>query len=353
MLEALDLRGAAAELPCALAGGGRAGLSRNGWPVMVPGRAEGVRVAVTARLRRYAAIFGLSEQSCDGQVLLGAMPPGREAERAEMWNPDAWSARTGPLAAGIARDVLSLPSGRMADGIAARLPMIGLQVQSRLHAQSVAVESRLLPQVDPDRVEVLERRQPYAAFFSVEELDLRHRLNDGGWSGQMTRAVWNSGDAAVVLPWDPVRDRVLLIDQFRAGPLFRGDPQPWLLETIAGRIDAGETPEQAARREALEEAGVLLGDLIAGPAHYPSPGTFCEFLYLFVGIADLPDGIAGIGGVESEQEDIRSHIVARGELMRMLRTGQIVNGPLLILALWLDAEAERLRARYRGALAEK
>lgn len=352
MLDVLDLRGTPAELPCALAGGARAGLSRAGWPVLIPGQAEAMRVVESPRLRRYAEIFGLTPQVCQGQTLLGAGGPEQEPGHEDPWNPAAWSAQTGELAAEIAREVLSLPSDLAADRIAARLPMIGVQAQSRLHAQSAVVENRLLPPADPGRVEVLARRQPYAGFFSVEELDLRHRLNDGGWSGEMTRAVWNSGDATVVLPWDPARDRVLLIDQFRPGPLFRGDPQSWLLETIAGRIDAGETPEQAARREALEEAGLPLGDLIAGPAHYPSPGTFCEFLYLFVGIADLPDGIGGVGGIESEQEDIRSHVVLRSELMQMVRAGQIVNGPLLVMALWLDAEAGRLRDRYRGALAE-
>ncbi len=353
MLEALELRGDPAALPRALAGGARAGLSRDGWPLLVPGgRSEGMRVALTPRLHRYAQIFGLAPQVCQGQALLGVAPSGREPGREDPWCAGEWSAQIGPLAAEIAREVLRLPSGQASDRIAARLPMIGVQAQSRLRAQSVRVENRLLPPADPERVEVLDRRQPYVGFFSVEELDLRHRRNDGGWSGQMTRTVWNSGDATVVLPWDPMRDRVLLIDQFRPGPLFRGDPQPWLLETVAGRIDAGETPEQAARREALEEAGLRLGDLIAGPAHYPSPGTFCEFLHLFVGIADLPDGIAGVGGVESEQEDIRSHVVPRRELMRMLRAGQVVNGPLLVMALWLASEAGRLRDRYRGGSAE-
>src|SRR5690606_30651548 len=148
-------------------------------------------------------------------------------------------------------------------------------------------------------------------------LVLRHRLNHGGWSAPLLRAVFMSGDAAVVLPWDPVRDRVMLIDQVRAGPVARGDGAAWLYEAVAGRVDAGETPEAAALREAVEEAGLTIDRLIAGPHHYPSPGAVAEFLYLYVGIADLPDGIEGVGGLASEAEDIRSHLMPRSELTRM------------------------------------
>lgn len=232
-----------------------------------------------------------------------------------------------------------------ASDIAARLPQIALWIASRLRAAG-----EVPPAIGPHGSgwELLAREETYARYFAVEELQLRHRLNAGGWSGEIQRAVFVSGDATVLLPWDPVRDRVLLIDQFRAAPAARGDREPWLYETVAGRIDAGESPADAARREAWEEARIHVGQVFDGPHNYPSPGALAEMLYLYVGIADLPDGVAGVSGVAAEDEDIRSHIVARADLMAMIDRGEVRNGPLLLLALWLERHAARLRAAARG-----
>jgi ADP-ribose pyrophosphatase len=132
-------------------------------------------------------------------------------------------------------------------------------------------------------------------------MDLSHRRFDGGMSPLITREIFISGDAVTVLPYDPVRDRVLLIEQFRTGALGRGDPLPWQLEAIAGRIDPGEAPEDAARREAVEEAGLMLGRLEPVAEYYPSPGAMTEYIYSYVALCDLPDGVAGVeadpGGV--------------------------------------------------------
>jgi len=160
----------------------------------------------------------------------------------------------------------------------------------------------------------------------------------------VSRAVFISGDAVTVLPYDPVRDRVLLIEQFRPAPMARGDAQPWLLEAIAGRIDPGESPEQAARREAFEEAGLVLGDLLPVAQYYPSPGAKSEFLYSYVALTDLPDGAAGVFGVEGETEDIRGQLVDFADLMALVASGEAANAPLILTALWLQRERARLRA---------
>ncbi|WP_258869591.1 NUDIX domain-containing protein [Paracoccus thiocyanatus] len=209
-----------------------------------------------------------------------------------------------------------------------------------------SAETADLPQVGPDaaaRVSVDAIAEPYADYFSVEAITLCQRRNDGSWTDPIQRAVFVSGDATVVLPWDPVRDRVMLIDQLRAGPLVRGDAQPWLYEPVAGRVDPGETPEQAARRETQEETGIALTHLFPAGHSYPSPGAVAEYLYLYIGIADLPDGSAGLGGLAAEDEDIRSHLVPRAELTRMALAGEIRNGPLLNLALWLELRHRDIR----------
>ena len=134
-----------------------------------------------------------------------------------------------------------------------------------------------------------------------------------------------------------------MIEQFRFGIYMRGDPSPWSLEPVAGRIDPGEDPETAARREAIEEAGLSVGELHRIGAYYPSPGALTEHLVSYVGIADIPDDATGIGGEASEAEDILSHIVSFQDLMGLVDSGEAANGPLILSAQWLALNRDRLR----------
>lgn len=192
--------------------------------------------------------------------------------------------------------------------------------------------------------------RPYTAFFAVEEHVLRHRRFDGGWSPELRRAVFASGDAVTVLPFDPVRRAVLLIEQFRPAALARRDPRPWFLEPVAGRCDAGETAEATARREAREEAGLTLGRLERVAGFYPSPGVSAEFITAYVGeaaLAEAAPGTAGtLHGLASEHEDIRTLVLPLADAVALCATGAIRNGPLLVTLYWLAAEADRLAARW-------
>jgi hypothetical protein len=89
--------------------------------------------------------------------------------------------------------------------------------------------------------------------------------------------------------------------------------------------------------------------MIAAPSFYPSPGAKSEYLYTFIGLADIPDNSAQPGGLDAEGEDIRAHIVSFDALMALLDSGEADNSPLLILALWLARMREDLRARARAA----
>ena len=258
------------------------------------------------------------------------------------WDMDRWVARWAATATATTGDIMALYGERGPDEIRPRLSLMMVRGASRLRAPGGPAALRH-DAVDGG-VRVRQRRQPYAHFFAVEEYDLSYRRFDGRPSADVNRAVFVSGDAVTVLPYDPVRDRVLLIEQFRVGPFARGDDQPWLLEPIAGRIDPGETPEAAGRREAVEEAGLTLGSFLKVADYYPSPGAKAEFLYSFVALADLPDGIAGTFGLPSEAEDIRGHLVTFDALMRLVQTGEAANGPLVLTALWLERERARLRA---------
>ncbi len=196
-----------------------------------------------------------------------------------------------------------------------------------------------------DEVEVTGHRQPYCHYFAAGETRLRHPLYDGGTSALVERAGLHMTDAVTVLPYDPGRDRVLMVEQFRYGPWLRGDPYPWVLEPVAGRVDPGEEVETTARREAREEAGVEIGALHHVGSYYPSPGGVSEYIESFVGLADLPDREERLGGLDAENEDIRAHVIPFARAMELAGTGEVDTAPLLLSLLWLDA------ARNRGAFA--
>jgi nudix-type nucleoside diphosphatase (YffH/AdpP family) len=201
--------------------------------------------------------------------------------------------------------------------------------------QKVVVNMDVKRSTSRDDVRILQQSVPFQDFLSVQKTVLSHALFNGGHSAPVTRLAVMSGDAVTVLPWDPIRQRVLLVEQFRAGPMARGDAQPWSLEAIAGRIDTGEQPEDAAKREAHEEAGLTLNALHKIAGYYPSPGILAEYITSFVAICDLPDGIAGVFGQPDEAEDIRTHLVSLDDLMTLVQTGQVANAPLILSAFWL------------------
>jgi ADP-ribose pyrophosphatase len=223
-----------------------------------------------------------------------------------------------------------------------RYPHMLVRGASRLRAAQGGPVTRRHNTVAGD-VTVARKATPYARFFAVEEYDLQFRRFDGTQSPVVNRAVFISGDAVTVLPYDPVRDMVLLIEQFRPGPFARGDAQPWSLEAIAGRIDPEETPEQAARREAVEEAGLAIGPMEFVGGYYPTPGAKAEFLYSYVALTDLPDGVEGVFGVEGEAEDIRGHRMRFDDFAALMASGEVNNAPLLLTGLWLQRERARLR----------
>jgi ADP-ribose pyrophosphatase len=85
----------------------------------------------------------------------------------------------------------------------------------------------------------------FQGYFRVDRYTLRHRLFRDGWSRPIQREIFERGHAVAVLPYDPVLDSVVLIEQFRAGPLAAGD-EPWVIEAIAGIVEDGESAEDVA-----------------------------------------------------------------------------------------------------------
>ncbi len=327
------------------------------FPLIVEGGAgaEGLCVADlaeadVARLDFYEAGFDFVTREIGVETAEGPRTarvyfpePGRWQPGAPWSLPD-WVARWGEVAVATAGDFMRQMGVVPAEKLWARYGMMLMRGGARVRAGREAAALTLRRTAAPGDVAETRVRQVYANYFAVEEYDLRFRRFDGAMSPEVNRGVFLCGDATVVLPYDPIRDRVLLIEQFRMGPHARGDLGPWLLEAPAGRVDAGETPEATARREAEEEAGLVLRALIPASRYYPSPAAMAEFLYTYVGIADLPDAAAGLGGLPSEAEDIRAHVLPFERLMEMVGTGEVNTGPLILLAYWLDRNRARLRA---------
>lgn len=193
-------------------------------------------------------------------------------------------------------------------------------------------------------VEILEKTVCYAGFFRMDRYRLRHRLFGGGWSPVLSRELFERGDAAAVLPYDPDLDQVVLIEQFRVGALSAPDG-PWLLEIVAGVVGHDETAEQVVQREALEEANCLIQALIPVCEYWVSPGGTSERISLFCGKVDA-SCVNGIHGLAEEGEDIRVFTLPFVDAMRDIQTGKINSASAIIALQWLALNRDNLRSRW-------
>ena len=196
------------------------------------------------------------------------------------------------------------------------------------------------------RFEILDKSICYSGFFRMEKYRLRHELFAGGWSSEMTRECLERGHAVAVLLYDPDSDQVVLLEQFRVGALeFPGGP--WLLKIVAGIMDdPDETAEAVARREAAEEAGCAILDLIPICHYLVSPGGTSETIALFCGRVDAATVADGVRGVAAEHEDIRVSVVSRAEALDLLHAGRITSAAPIIALQWLELNWPKLPARW-------
>ncbi|MDY1039185.1 ADP-ribose diphosphatase [Lelliottia sp. CFBP8978] len=193
-------------------------------------------------------------------------------------------------------------------------------------------------------VEIIARETLYSGFFSLELYRFRHRLFNGEMSGEVRREIFERGHAAVLLPFDPVRDEVVLIEQVRIAALDTSET-PWLLEMVAGMIEAGETPEDVARREAQEEAGLMVGRTKPVLSYLASPGGTTERSSILVGEVDATTA-KGIHGLADENEDIRVHVVSREQAYQWVNEGKIDNAASVIALQWLQLHYQDLRKEW-------
>ena len=194
-------------------------------------------------------------------------------------------------------------------------------------------------------VEIIARETLYSGFFSMDLYRFRHRLFNGEMSGEIRREIFERGHAAVLLPFDPVRDEVVLVEQIRIAA-YDVSESPWLLEMVAGMIEEGETVEDVARREALEEAGLVVGRTKPVLSYLASPGGTSERLSIMVGEVDATTA-EGIHGLAYENEDIRVHVVSREQAYQWVEEGKIDNAASVIALQWLQLHYQTLRNEWK------
>ncbi|WP_444958793.1 NUDIX domain-containing protein [Microbulbifer sp. ZKSA002] len=198
----------------------------------------------------------------------------------------------------------------------------------------------LNPEFTADSVDIISRETVFKGFFTMVRLRLRHRLFRGGWSNEIERELFQRGEAVGVLLYDPVRDLLALTEQFRTGALGR-PAGPWCLEVVAGMVEKGESLEDVARREVLEESGCTVDDLHFIHSYIPSPGGSSERIHLYCALVDLEQA-EGVFGLAEENEDIRLRVFPRQNVVDAMRgncgpgENPIDNATTLISVQWLE-----------------
>lgn len=307
-------------------------------PVVAPGHVANGLILRNAgaeaveRLRYYLALFGMG--LAEHGAYMCATHPDAAGNAFDETEPAV------DLLVQMAGEIMAHHASFSVEEMASRLMPARMRAELWVKAQGEPAD----PGHDRDRdVQVETLHRPYMNFFAVREVDLRFRKQDGTMSPVVNRGGFLLGEASAVLPYDPVRDEVLLVQQFRAPIYMGGSNSPWVWEPVAGLVDPGETPEQTAHREAMEEAGLTLHHLEPlGPTH-GSPGALSDRLNLYVGLTDLTR-LVDASGVDSEGEDIRREIFGFDAFLDGIDRQRFNILPLITLGLWLARHRDRLRA---------
>ena len=204
-----------------------------------------------------------------------------------------------------------------------------------------------IQQFSQEDMEIVAEKTLYKGFFTLKQIQFKHKLFAGGESGIVTRELLIKGAASAVIAYDPKADSVVLVEQVRIGAAYHPEPMhsPWLLELIAGMVEKDEKPEEVALRESKEEAGITVKNLTHCLSVWDSPGGTVERLHLFVGKVDSSQA-KGIHGLADENEDIRVHVVKREQAYQWMCEGKIDNGIAVIGLQWLQLNYAQLQKRW-------
>ncbi len=182
------------------------------------------------------------------------------------------------------------------------------------------------------KFKIINNRNIYSGFFKMSEVTLKYKKFDGSWSNEVKRELFTGAQVSAVLPYDPIKKEIILIQQFRPGTISKNVGN-YLEEIVAGIIDPGEDPQTAAKRECLEETGCEVRKLIPIQNYFPAPGSSESFYHLYLAEIETFKG-KRIMGLKTENEDILVKSYKISEVKNKLLNGKILNGLALIALQW-------------------
>lgn len=203
---------------------------------------------------------------------------------------------------------------------------------------------------DPEKknanAKIVSQKTVFDGYHKLEIIEVQPKsMRHGGWAEVVQREMFTAGPYSTVILYIPETDEILLNEQFRVGAYMANADDPFLFECAAGQIDEGETPEETARREVMEETGCEVKELEYVGSFYTSPGCLNEEAYVFVGRIDKPE-TGAIFGVEEEGEEIRTHLLPSAKVFEMLDAGHIRNGSSALALHWFARHREKIRKKW-------
>lgn len=311
---------------------------------------RGITEQQRQRLDAYESAFGYvpakAEVVADGdthEAVIYMPPPDSVAGEGEWFLTD-WRRQNGQASVFLAQELFSYDPPLTPAEISQAWHTAEMRAWARQRAVVARPTATLRHKAKRKDVQLKRVGPPLGDFFRLQACDVTHRQFDGTKSNSLRREVFLGVDAALVLPYDPKSDRVLLVEQMRMGPAMLGDPNPWVLEPVAGMVDARETPSQAALRETLEEAGLTDVTLQKINSFYPSPGSSTDYFHAYLGLCALSDRPAYAGGLDNESEDLRLHTLDFSKAMSLVASGEVTAGPLVMMLYWLALNRDAIRA---------
>jgi ADP-ribose pyrophosphatase len=195
-------------------------------------------------------------------------------------------------------------------------------------------------QFNSNDIDIIREEAGSQGHLSVSTFRLKHKLFAGGWSAEIQRELVQRGDAVSVVLYDPKKDAVVLVEQFRIGA-YEND-NPWMMELVAGVVEPGEQIETVAERETEEEAGLVIQRPQLVYQYYTTPGICSEKVSLFYAVCDSTKARV-MAGLPEENEDIRVHVVPLQQAMQWVGNGKIINVNTLLGLQWLFYEKIKVR----------
>ena len=181
---------------------------------------------------------------------------------------------------------------------------------------------------------IKKKQNIYNGFFRLHELNFIHKKHNGNWSHEVKREVFSGSQVSTVIPYDPIKKRIILLKQFRVGAIKKNH-NPMMIEIVAGLIDDGETALEAAKRECKEETGCEVKKIKKIYSYYPSPGSSESYFHLFLAEIDSFEGEKILG---EENEDILVKSYSIEEVKLMLHKKEIINGVTILALQWFFLE---------------